>query len=250
MRHPILIATALLAGTILGMVACASDETREPDGSGASGASTSTSTTSSTGSSTGGGASTGASTGGGGSGGAGGGTGASGGTGGTAMQSGDCNSDADCPGQACVEVTPGGFRTCTTTPVPSADCNQVCPPDSECFEEFGYCGGIVGPMAQCYADECQQDPDCDGGAICADKGVLERPVNLCMPAGCKLDTDCKEVPGGICAPVDSPCCGIIEGLYCVYPGTGCRHDSDCPGGHCANDGTKSMCMAGQAPCPI
>ncbi|MEJ7732627.1 MAG: hypothetical protein WKG00_25915 [Polyangiaceae bacterium] len=167
-----------------------------------------------------------------------------------ASQSGDCDGDADCPGQACVEVTPGGFRTCTTTPTPSANCAKACPPDSECFEEFGYCGGIVGPMAQCYADECQLDSDCGGSAICADAGVLDRPVNLCMPTGCKVDTDCKAEPGGVCAPVDSPCCGIIEGLYCVYPSTGCRHDSDCPAGYCANDGTKSMCMPGKAPCPI
>jgi len=245
------LALAVLLGLTVSVFACSSDEsqgTGGSPGSGATGAGTTTGTAGATSGTAGGGAMGGAGATGGGGGTAG--NAGEGGTGGQAMQSGDCDSDADCPGQKCVEVTPGGFRVCTTTPVESNGCVQPCPAGEKCFSEFGYCGGIVGPMDQCYADACQNMGDCKAGDICVAAGVLGRPVNMCMALGCKHDTDCTAAPGGSCAPVDSACCGIIESLYCVYPGEGCRHETDCAGGYCANDGTKSFCMPGMAPCPI
>lgn len=247
-------AFALLAGLgVLGFLACGGTSTTGTTGTGGGSTSATTgaggsSTTATTGS---GGATT--TTGSGGS------TTTTGAGGNPPMQSGDCNGDADCGASTCEEVTPGGFRVClaltpeiTTCAGGLGGCCKTadCPSGKKCFPPYFYCGGIVGPQNTCYADECQSDKDCKGGSqICVEAGILGRPVKACMPAGCKHDSDCGGAPGGKCQPVDSTCCGDVEGLYCVYAGTGCRHKSDCPGGYCANDGQKSFCMGGSPACP-
>ncbi len=253
---------ALLAP--LAFVACG--ETFTTGGTGAGGSTTATTGTTTTTSTTGAGGGTTSTTGSGGgttsTTGSGGGTTTTGAGGNPPVQSGDCDTNADCPGSACKEVTPGGYRVCfapiaeitTCAGGPGGCCkSEDCPPISgeKCFPPYYYCGGIVGPMNQCLSDGCQSDSDCkQGNAICVKAGILGRPVNSCMPVGCKHDSDCGAAPGGKCQPVESTCCGEVEGLYCVYAGTGCRRQSDCPGGHCANDGQKSYCQGGSAACPL
>ncbi|MFO0761859.1 MAG: hypothetical protein U0359_35790 [Byssovorax sp.] len=185
-----------------------------------------------------------------------------GGTGGGPSLGDDCAAAGDCGGSPCVEVTPGGFRTCQHA-IPEIEtcagglggcCKTAdCPMGSgqKCFPPYAYCGGILGPQNECLADACQVDADCpaDPAAICLATGLLAHAVNTCLPAGCRVDGDCTEEPKGRCVPVDDPCCGsAVGGLYCAYPGTGCRHKSDCPKGHCAHDEHRAFCVEGSAVC--
>jgi hypothetical protein len=258
------------AWTMAGTLACAaaglgvgcSDDVSETTGAGgttgsgttttASGTTTTgTMSTSTTGTSTGTGTST-TSTG-------------TGGTGGGGDNSGDCASDADCPGSACVEITPGGFRVCKKAVVEATECFapdfDECCTTAECDVAGAlciaspltpYCGGPQ-PIEQnfCATDFCAEDLDCgnDGGSICAPVGTLGNKVRACVAAACKLDGDCAASPGGICAPVSDACCNAPSGLFCVYPG-GCRSNADCATGFCQvqPDGSAS-CEEGVPVCP-
>ncbi len=174
---------------------------------------------------------------------------------------GDCQSDADCPGSHCVAVTPGGYRQCVTLPAAASTCSsefdQCCdamPCDGgSCLPGplVPYCGGVAPmPHNQCGVDQCSQDGDCAAGSICGVAGTLGRLIRSCVPAGCKVDSDCTSLLGGHCEPVAEGCCGTTIGLYCVYPGTGCRSDADCgSGNHCEIKGSSAACVAGSKPCP-
>jgi hypothetical protein len=175
---------------------------------------------------------------------------------------GDCATDADCPGGACVHITPGGFRVCQTPPEVAMDCvsgldqccpGTPCPDNAPCYAGplVPYCGGIPPETEnQCAVDQCTQDADCAPGQICGIAGALGRKVRACAAAGCKVDADCDASSGGVCAPIADPCCGTFAGLFCVYPGNGCRSNADCDGSSfCQISGSSATCQSGSPVCP-
>jgi len=194
------------------------------------------------------------------------------GTGGTAtggsVNSGDCDDSSDCGGEDCIELAPGGFRICASSPPEATECVSQPPMDDECcttadcaagachdFATLPYCGGPQPASYNlCVVDLCSGDGDCpstpQSPALCAPAHVFGSPVRICMTAFCRTDADCGAGPGGICAPIDSPCCGWPQGLGCVYP-DGCRFQQDCPTGSCALDiGTGTgICLDETIPCP-
>lgn len=185
-----------------------------------------------------------------------------------ARNSGDCNDDRDCAGGLCVELSPGGFRVCKQ-PVPEATaCSSPRPGFDECCKTAEcaagnkclewplspYCGGAFPvPHNVCASDGCKSSADCAAPAVCVPAGALGYKVSACLDGGCRTDRDCTARPGGICAPIQSPCCGGTLGLACVYPGDGCRNRADCPGGYCDIDRsageTRGKCKTGVPICP-
>jgi hypothetical protein len=157
--------------------------------------------------------------------------------------SGDCDVDKDCPsGGKCVALSVDGFRTCVV-PVPLA---TTCTGVSQCCAGSKPCAAGVdcvdGPLAPscglvsaagnvCATPACTLNTDCTGNnAICVPAGSLDRKANTCLTGACRRDADCKDAAGGKCEPVTPACCGGPSGLYCVYPGTGCRSAADCAAG--------------------
>ena len=138
---------------------------------------------------------------------------------------------------------------------------QLCPNNAPCYVGplVPVCAGIpMPPHNQCGVDQCAKDVDCATGQICAPVGTLGVKIRACVNAHCKLDADCTAYPGGICAPVQDPCCGAIAGLFCDYPNNGgCRKSSDCPAlpnhpsRYCAPDPTSGVasCQDGGPICP-
>ncbi|CAN92111.1 hypothetical protein predicted by Glimmer/Critica [Sorangium cellulosum So ce56] len=243
---------------------CGNTVTRAPAGSGgAGGQGTGAAGTSGegTGASAGSGGAGGEGTGAAGTGGQG--TGATGAGGAAGANSGDCHTDANCPGSTCVDITPGGFRVCKTNYPPAETCarpdfdecctTEDCGPGSTCLAAplLPYCGGPP-PLENnvCAKDLCSSDDECPGG-LCAPAGTLNNKVRACVSARCRLDADCDAEPGGICATVRDPCCNQPEGLFCVYPGSGCRSSSDCgQGEYCGRDaGGAARCIVGDVVCP-
>ena len=91
----------------------------------------------------------------------------------------------------------------------------------------------------CAVDQCAKDVDCAPGQLCAAAGTFGLEIRACVNASCRLDTDCTAHPGGVCAPIQEPCCPASAGLYCVYPSAGgCRRNVDCPAG----PGMSSFCL--------
>ncbi len=179
--------------------------------------------------------------------------------------SGDCLTFADCGGDQCVELIPGGYRVCVA-PVPeattcssptgqcckSADCTQG-PGTAKCI--LGpiepSCGGVVVvPTNVCATDACMSASDCMGtNPICVPAGALDRKAARCISGGCRFDHDCTAEPGGICVPVANPCCDTVLGLFCVYR-DGCRSNANCAtGSYCTTDATHAFCQVGVPLCP-
>ncbi len=210
-------------------------------------------------------------------GGSGGTTGGSGGVSGSGINSGDCVKDGDCPNGKCVELVPGGYRVCVV-PVPEATACQnqspgvdECCTSAECAEGKCYafpakpsCGGAL-PVDQnvCASNDfgCDQAGTCpinsDGVGVCMPAGAYGYKVAACLAVGCQRDTDCSAEAGGQCLPIEDPCCGAPNGLYCVYPNDGCHRQADCAvDQHCevGYDTTKQQniarCVAGSALCPL
>jgi Cys-rich repeat protein len=157
--------------------------------------------------------------------------------------SGDCLTDKDCgAGDTCVALYPGGFRTCVA-PVPGptmcSDASTCCPGIKECAAGSSCvetpiapsCGLVTRATIVCAASACTTAADCTGNnAICAPAGSLDRKANTCLTGGCRLDKECNAIAGGKCEPVTTNCCSGPSGLYCVYPGKGCRTNADCAAG--------------------
>jgi hypothetical protein len=96
---------------------------------------------------------------------------------------------------------------------------------------------------------CAVDKDCTGSnPLCVPGGALGRKANTCLVGGCRLDVDCTDKTGGKCEPVTPQCCNGVTGLYCVYPGTGCRSGADCASGACVVSGKNAACSTGGV-CP-
>jgi hypothetical protein len=210
-------------------------------------------------------------------------------TGSGSNNGGDCSTNTECaPNGTCVELTPGGFRTCQTPPTPSTQCDIPSQggggggtggdgsggggPLDECcnngVEELG-CDGddlcVRTPLVvQCGAPEepphnvcIEGDEGCNSNAECANQGA----PGFCLPPGtfgniaracvrlsCAVDSECTAQAGGRCVPVEEPCCGAIRGLFCTYEGSGCRSNADCPGGWCDVNGGVAACVSGSPPC--
>ena len=135
------------------------------------------------------------------------------------------------------------FDECCTT----ADCTK-----GKCFGTpvIPFCGGAQ-PVDHngCAEDQCAADSDCGADAFCAAIPMLGRKVRACIPASCRHDSDCTAAAGGICAPVNNPCCGEAAGLFCVYPSDGCRTDADCVTGYCQPGVDRAKCEGGGPICP-
>lgn len=185
---------------------------------------------------------------------------------------GDCSTDADCPGGTCIELAPGGWKTCGHVPDEAKACTSPPPPmpdeccaSSDCAggrcyrsSDVPYCGGMPMPEYNvCIVSGCASDADCIHGNpnpyICLPAGAFGQPERTCFTGYCHTNADCSAHPGGRCEPIQNPCCGVPQGLACVYPG-GCRKDSDC-----ANDGSQhcaiepstgsAVCVPGMVGCP-
>jgi hypothetical protein len=186
------------------------------------------------------------------------------GTGGAPANSGDCTLDRSTCGanSRCVEITPGGYRVCTTHFPEATSCSgaQECCQSSDCKAGATCyptplaptCGGIVMIDSNvCASDMCASDADCGATEICVPAGTLDRKVRMCVPHGCHRDTDCNAATGGVCAPVSGGCCSGGIGLYCVYPGVGCRKNADCASGNCTIDSKgASQCSTSRLVCPL
>jgi hypothetical protein len=192
-----------------------------------------------------------------------GGGGASGASG--AKSSGDCNSDGGCPGGKCIELLPDGFRVCQYPVDEATSCgtagNDECCASAECTGGAKCypgptalsCGGAPPPEYNvCASDECTPGEKCgqDPPSVCMPAGFEGFKVAACRAGGCFMDGDCTAEPGGICAPVHEPCCDSVIGMYCIYPGDGCRGQHDCPDGTvCTVELAAARCVQGPLACP-
>jgi hypothetical protein len=178
--------------------------------------------------------------------------------------SGDCNSDAGCPNGKCIELSPGGFRTCQVEVPLATKCglaDACCPNDPMKACAAGRCvAGPVGPSCGlvqairnfCSVPQCTTSASCKDNGTCAQAGSLDRKEAMCLPGSCRLDKECNAAKGGKCQPVTLPCCSGVSGLYCVYPTVGCRSNNDCANGdscQLSSDGKSAECMPGGVNCP-
>src|SRR5438552_2543479 len=100
----------------------------------------------------------------------------------------------------------------------------------------GLCLPLIAMLAAACGGNVEVNPS-GGGAgggdctadgvtgICAPAGAYG-PVRTCVVAHCKTSADCDVKAGGVCAPIQNPCCKLPQGLACVYPG-GCQKLADC-----------------------
>ena len=173
------------------------------------------------------------------------GTGASSTGGGVSPPTGECKTDADCVVGTCTPITPGGYLVCLNPPPEATSCvspmakNQCCT-SADCHEGKCYstatlphCAGPAGPVYnECLRDQCETDADCvrDAGGppqICAPIGIYDYyAVRTCIPAYCRTNADCTAHPQGVCVLLSQPCCSIMAGLGCTYPG-GCGAGTGC-----------------------
>ncbi len=198
---------------------------------------------------------------------------------GASTNGGDCQTNTDCaPDGQCVELTPGGFRTCQFPPTPNTQCglgqggggvgggggagggpvvldecceeidDEDCGNDTVCITTPSYpsCDNNEPPHNVCQDDahECDNSQDCNdnGPGLCVPAGTLGGQVRHCIRIGCAQDTECTAGANGRCVPIEQACCpGATLGLYCTYDG-GCRKDSDCPGGTCRVMGGVASCQ--------
>jgi hypothetical protein len=171
-----------------------------------------------------------------------------GGSGGSGLR-GACQTSADCMGNPCAPITPGGYLVCLSPVASATSCESGMPPANPCCtstdcpagagcyadSKIKFCGGAFPAFNECIADLCTSDADCaTSGApqICAPAGAFGFPRRACLDAYCHTDADCTAMPGGACVPVGgNPCCSLVipDGLACMYPG-GCG-----PGAPCSDD---------------
>ncbi len=181
---------------------------------------------------------------------------------------GDCKTDANCNGGQCLELTPGGYRVCASTPLEVTSCgsqdpqpfpNECCQ-SSECAEGIcvagpgpTYCGGpAIEPYNYCAVDACQSSADCDAvpNGVCFPAGSYGFPAATCVAGGCQVDADCKEEADGRCLLHQDQCCGSPS-LVCVYA-DGCVKNADCPEAtpNCLVEDGRGVCSATPQACPL
>lgn len=187
-----------------------------------------------------------------------------------------CASDLDCPGGTCVELTPGGFRVCSTEPPGPQLCTDAGgsgPFSDECCTTCAQgvcslvtsCGGaFMVPHNQCLEDACTKNSDCGPKGLCMPRGAGGR-MRYCLANNeCLIDEDCNQGPNGACvltttvgpAAMCSPwgCGSLPDGpyvgsLHCEYNAE-CTRDVDCGNGHCDRIGGRLRCEpTPRASCP-
>lgn len=196
--------------------------------------------------------------------------GASGGSGG--QNSGDCATDAACGTGTCVELSPGGYRACRVvvseaTQCPPAGSGNQCCSSADCKTGKCYewptapeCSGMVpAPHNVCASDGCQNNADCSSTGtegICVPGGVWSYKVAGCLTVACRKDSECTAGSGGRCLPLQDPCCGVVEGMYCQYPDNGCKAHACGQGQYCAavadpthGGQVTAHCIQGYPACP-
>jgi hypothetical protein len=89
-------------------------------------------------------------------------------------------------------------------------------------------------------DACLNDDDCGAGQLCScapdSFGWAHIPHNYCVPAGCRVDSDCGRAS---CSPTVSADCGPfygVRGYFCHTEQDTCLNDSDC-----VQDGRPGFC---------
>ena len=102
-------------------------------------------------------------------------------------------------------------------------------------------------------DECLTDADCGTTNVCSCAGntfeYAHATRNICVPANCRVDTDCGAF---MCSPTNSdggPFYGV-QGYFCHTAADECGRDSDCAKtmngqqGYCMFDHTVSHWICG------
>lgn len=128
-----------------------------------------------------------------------------------------------CASNPPIPLVSGGLPACAT----SADCTS---------RGYGSC-----TAGHCVSDFCLADGDCQKGYVCAcggetftvsppagapDAAAEAYAINTCVPATCRMDSDCG--PEGYCSP--SYACGTVQGYYCHGPADTCADPAkDCCG---------------------
>ncbi len=190
---------------------------------------------------------------------------------------GRCSSNEECgPSGQCVEIVAGGFRTCLF-PLPKSqpctDAGSTGPFDDECCgacDGGGVCslrmscgGAFFNPYNVCVHDACKSDVECGTNGVCIP--AVDGGQRSCLVTNeCKVHTDCKAAPDGICAITGqigpaSECRAYACGgdpspsgpMRCHY-GAECASDGDCDGGHCEVDTGSGRPLCGPQPrgdCP-
>jgi len=153
---------------------------------------------------------------------------------------------AVCPSERAPK-TPDPVSACPdggASPMLICDCTS----DSDCTEGTnGRCGRwIPPPVLACSYDECFQDSDCEGGALCGCRPSSSSSApNVCVKGGnCTVDSDCG--PGGYCSPsvLDGLCTCPSEEL-CGDAGGGCYRGSSSAEGSPPGPGwTPVPCVCG------
>jgi hypothetical protein len=124
-----------------------------------------------------------------------------------------------------------------TPPLPEGG-TPACATNADCASDAGsfFTTCLHG---RCSFDQCLTDADCDAGVCsCANDyygGNGAYHSNVCVPASCRLDSDCGA--GGFCSP--SPgYCGSVSGYHCHGNADSCVDETmDCAG--CGNACTYS-----------
>lgn len=199
---------------------------------------------------------------------------------------GDCTTNSECGQGTCVELSLGGFRTCKQPIAETTECDfqmgtgggggdggggpvmlDECCLDVRDIDDCGgqqnkcvvtplypSCGNQDPPHNVCTNDynECDNAADCNNEGspgLCVPEGTFGSKVRKCIRIACAEDSECTAGTNGRCVPVEEPCCpGAVRGLYCVYEGTACRKESDCPGGYCNISNGVAACATGTPTC--
>lgn len=122
-----------------------------------------------------------------------------------------------CPSNADAGVIDAGPSTCGHTIVP----HDACLTDADC-------AGAHGAMGVCVC----QSPQGEGCGVPAVTG------NACVPANCRVDSDCT--PCARCRAEQS--CGAITGYYCESTADECSSNTDCGTGFCTFQGDHFACQ--------
>jgi hypothetical protein len=147
------------------------------------------------------------------------------------------------PGEACsMSSSPMGDSGLLGDSGPAGDSSST----ADAIPEGGSCHGTSGVVHRAQAitceshagfdagcqiqphDECLADGDCGTGKVCLCESLpapgqpcaagVPRPTgNICIPANCRVDSDCS--PCGVCQA--QYWCGEYTGYYCQTPGDAC-----------------------------
>jgi len=144
---------------------------------------------------------------------------------------------------------PTGHRVDTSACPRTAALAGACTTDADCTSGLStHCLG-----GRCSQDACLLDTDCTtaGTACSCNDRTSYNIANSCVPAPCKIDSDCGT--GQYCLASPSPFCTSrvgATGYYCTTLIDVCRNDSDCAMGElCVYDTTMVRWDCSAMTCP-